>query len=93
MTHPWEVSCPTLEGSHDHLERSQQFYRVPAHLFGETEALPATQRTARFPTGHTAYQHLLPRSDSVRRTDLGTGGMGGGFPMELSKGPAPCVAG
>ena len=26
------------------------------------------------------------------RTDLGTGGMGGGFPMELSKGPVPCVA-
>ena len=22
-----------------HLERSQQFHRVPAHLFGETEAL------------------------------------------------------
>ena len=56
------VTGPTLEVSPDpplrghvtHLESSQQFYRVPAHLFGETEALPATHRTARFPTGHTA---------------------------------------
>ena len=54
--------------------------------------LPATQRTARFPLGHTAQQHSQPRTDSVLRTDLGTGGMGGGFPMELSKGPVPCVA-
>ena len=75
-----------------HLERSQQFYRVPAHLFGETAALPATQRTTRFPLGHTAQQHSQPRTDSVLRTDLGTGGMGGGFPMELSKGPVPCMA-
>ena len=30
--------------------------------------------------------------EAVLRTDLGTGGMGGGFPMELSKGPVPCVA-
>ena len=74
------------------LERSQQFYRVPAHLFGETAALPATQRTALLPLGHTAQQHSQPRTDSVLRTDLGTGGMGGGFPMELSKGPVPCVA-
>ena len=75
-----------------HLERSQQFYRVPAHPFGETAALSATQRNARFPTGHTAEQYLQPRTDSVLRTDLGTGGMGGGFPMELSKGAVPCVA-
>ena len=45
---------PPLRGHMTHLERSQQFYRVPAHLFGETEALPAAQRTARFPRGHTA---------------------------------------
>ena len=58
----------------------------------ETEALPATQRTARFPLGHTAQQHSQPRTDSVLRTDLETGGLGGGFSMELSKGPVPCVA-
>ena len=74
-----------------HLERSQQFYRVHAHLFGETEALPATQRTARFPLGHTDQHHSQPRTDSVLRTDLDTGALGGEFSMELSKGPVPCV--
>ena len=58
----------------------------------ETEALPATQRTTRFPLGHTAQQHSQPRTDSVLRTDLDTGGLGGEFSMELSKGQVPCVA-
>ena len=58
----------------------------------ETEALPATQRTARFPLGHTAQHQSPPRTDSVLRTDLDTGALGGGFSMELSKGPVPYVA-
>ena len=58
----------------------------------ETEALPATQRTALFPLGHTAPQHSQPRKDRVLRPDLDTGGLGGGYSMELSKGPVPCVA-
>ena len=92
MTHPWEVTCPTLGGHMTHLERSQQFYRVPAHLFGETEVLPATQRTARFPLGNTAQKHSQPRTDTVRRIDLWTRGLGGEFSRELSKGQVPSVA-
>ena len=58
----------------------------------ETEAHPATHRTARFPMGHTSQQLSQLLRESVRRKDLGTGGLGGGFSMELSKGPVPCVA-
>ena len=92
VTHPWEVKCPTLRGHMTHLERSQQFYRVPAHLFGEIEVLPATQRTARFPLGNTAQKQTQPRTDTVRRRDLWTRGLGGEFSRELSKGQVPSVA-
>ena len=71
-----------------HLERSQQFHRVPAHLSVETEALPATQRTARFPMGHTSQQLSQHLRHSVRRKDLGTRGLGGEFSKGLSKGQA-----
>ena len=47
---------PPLRGHMTHLERSQQFYRVPAHLFGETEDLPALRGPHDFP------QATLPSS-------------------------------
>ena len=75
-----------------HLERSQQLYRVPAHLVGEPEALPATQRTARFPMGHTSQQLSQLLRDTVRRKDLGTGGLGGIFSRGLSDGQVSSLA-
>ena len=50
------------------------------------EAHPATQRIVRFPLGHTSLQLSQPLRHSVRRKDLGTGGLGGGFSKGLSKG-------
>ena len=45
------------------LEISCQVHRVPEVVSGKTEALPATQRTARFPVDHTSQQFSHPRRD------------------------------
>ena len=58
----------------------------------ETEAHPATQRTARFPMGHTSQQLSQLLRDSVCRKDLGTGGLGRGFSRVLSDGQASSLA-
>ena len=58
----------------------------------ETEAHPATQRTARVPMGHTSQQLSQHLRHSVRRKDLGTGGLGGGFSRGLSDGQASSLA-
>ena len=59
----------------------------------ETEALPATGRTARFPLGHTVQQPSQPRTDSVRRTDLGTGAWAGDFPGNSLRARCPLSPG
>ena len=46
----------------------------------ETEAHPATQRTARFPMGHTSQQLSQLLRDSVCRKDWGPGAWAGDFP-------------
>ena len=43
------------------------------------EALPATQRTLRFPVDHTSQQVSHTRRRRVPREDLGTWGRGGGL--------------
>ena len=58
----------------------------------ETEAHPATQRTARFPMGHTSQQLSQHLRHSVRRKDLGNGGLGGGFSRGLSDDQASSLA-
>ena len=74
--------CPTLE-------LSGQVPRVPGVLSGETEALPAIQRTALFPFDHTSQQLSHPRRGRMPREDLGTGGCGRGSPWfpARSRGP------
>ena len=42
--------------------------------------------------GDTAQKHSQPRTDTVRRIDLWTWGLGGEFSRELSKGQVPSVA-
>ena len=60
------------------LETSGQVHRIPGVVSGETEAFPATQRTARFPVDHTIQQLCHPRTGRVPREDLRTWGLGGG---------------
>ena len=50
------ATCPPLE-------ISGQVHRVPGLVSELTEALPATQRTARFPVDHTSQQFSHPRRD------------------------------
>ena len=59
-------------------ETSGQVHRIPGVVSGETEAFPATQRTARFPVDHTIQQLCHPRTGRVPGEDLRTWGLGGG---------------
>ena len=52
------ATCPPLE-------ISGQVHRVPGLVSELTEALPATQRTARFPVDHTSQQLSHPRRGRV----------------------------
>ena len=54
------------------LEISCQVHRVPGVLSGETEVLPATQRTPRFLLHPTSQQLSNPGRGRVPREDLGT---------------------
>ena len=60
------------------LETSGQVHRIPGVVSGETEAFPATQRTARFPVDHTSQHLCHPCRGRVPREDLRTWGLGGG---------------
>ena len=60
------------------LETSGQVHRIPGVVSRETQAFPATQRTARFPVDHTIQQLCHPRTGRVPREDLRTWGLGGG---------------
>ena len=60
------------------LETSGQVHRIPGVVSGETEAFPATQRTARFPVDPTIQQLCHTRTGRVPREDLRTWGLGGG---------------
>ena len=58
------------------LETSGQVHRIPGVVSGETEAFPATQRTARFPVDHTIQQLCHPPhrpSAQGRPADVGPG--------------------
>ena len=54
------------------LEISCQVHRVPGVVSGETEVLPATQRTPRFLLDPTSQQLSNPGRGRVPREDLGT---------------------
>ena len=54
------------------LENSGQVHRIPGVVSGETEAFPATQRTARFPVDHTSQHLCHPRRGRGPREHLGT---------------------
>ena len=54
------------------LEISCQVHRVPGVVSGETEVLPATQRTPRFLLDPTSQQLSNPGKGRVPREDLGT---------------------
>ena len=54
------------------LDTSGQVHRIPGVVSGETEAFPATQRTARFPLDHTSQHLCHPRRGRVPREHLGT---------------------
>ena len=63
--------CPTLE-------IPGQIHGVPGIVSGQLEALPAAQRTARFPEDHTSQWVSHPGRSRVPREDLGTWGRDGG---------------
>ena len=52
------ATCPALE-------ISGQVHRVPGLVSELTDALPATQRTVRFPVDHTSQQPSHPRRGRV----------------------------
>ena len=92
MTHPWEVTCPTLAGSPDPPLRGHSSFR------GSLGNGPWKQKPSLPPRGPRDFPcATLPNSSQplryrVRRKDMGTGGLVGVFSMGLSKGPVSCVA-
>ena len=68
--HPTTAS---LGATYTTLKMSGQVHRVPGLVSGETEALPATQRTTRSPVGRTSQQLSHPRRGRVPRETWGPG--------------------
>ena len=67
---PPTTSAPRARGPTR--ETSGRVHRIPGVVSGETEAFPATQRTARFPVDHTSQHLCHPRRGRVPREHLGT---------------------